>query len=296
MVALVEDFRTFQGLDATFAPFVFYIRGHQLFEYIGGTNYSKPEGIFGRNLETMNLKESDDLYRVTEPGDVLRLMQRLQREGQSVVMTVQGGRKIMTMLLNVDGDLCNFVYDSGRDQQETQAVLSTSRIHFSATLGGVPVSFTTPPPVAVDFDGSPALVSPLPLEMLYLQRREYYRTKGPQLYRCSARLTDGTAISLDLRDLSVTGVGLQSKTIPPDQLPVGTLLGDAVLDFMELGTVEGVTLMVTSQKKVEEKGLATYLYGCRFHQLPKSKDSILQRLTFSLEQLQRAKTRDTNRD
>lgn len=247
--------------------------------------------------ETASLKESDDNpYRVTEPGDVLRLMRRLQRERQSVVMTVQGGRKIMTLLLNVDGDLRNFVYDSGRDEQETQAALSTSRVHFSAALSGVAVSFTTPAPVAVDFDGSPAFRSPLPLEMLYLQRREYYRAKGPQLYRCSAKLTDGTTINLELRDLSVTGVGLQSKTIPPEQLPVGTLLGGAVLDFEELGTVEDVTLMVTSHKKVEDKGLLTYMYGCRFEQLPRSKDTILQRLMFSLEQLNRAKTRDANQD
>jgi c-di-GMP-binding flagellar brake protein YcgR len=287
MAARVDDCRRFHGLDATFAPFVFYI---------GGTNYSKPEGSFGRNLETMSLKESEDLYRVTEPGDVLRLMRRLQRERQSLVMTVQGGRKIMTMVLDVDGELCNFVYDSGRGDEETKAVLSTSRLHFSAALGGVPVSFTTPPPVAADFDGSPAFISPLPVEMLYLQRRENYRAKGPQFYRCSARLPDGTAISLELRDLSVTGVGLQSKTIPPDQLPVDTLLGEAVLDFMELGTVEDVTLVVASQKKVEEKGVATYLYGCRFHQLPQSKDTVLQRLMFSLEQLQRAKALDSNRD
>jgi c-di-GMP-binding flagellar brake protein YcgR len=263
---------------------------------LGAPTIRNQKASLGESIEAMSLNESDDLYRVTEPDDVLRLMQRLQRERQSVVITLPGGRKIMTMLLNVDGDLRNFVYDSGRDDQETQAVLSTSRVHFSATLGGVPVSFTTLPPVAVDFDGSPAFLSPLPLEMQHLQRREYFRTKGLQLYHCSARLTDGTAISLNVRDLSLTGVGLQSKTIPPERLPVGTLLRDAVLDFLELGTVDDVTLMVTSHQKVEDKGLSTYLYGCRFEQLPNSKETILQRLIFSLEQLNRAKTRDKNQD
>jgi c-di-GMP-binding flagellar brake protein YcgR len=245
----------------------------------------------GEDIEAMNLKESDDFHRVTEPGDVLRLMQGIQRERQLVVITLPGGRKILTTLLNVDGDLCNLVYDSGRNRQETQAVLSTSRVHFSTTLGGVPVSFTTLPPAAVDFDGSPAFLSPLPLEIQYLQRRGYYRTKGLQLYRCSARLTDGTAICLNLRDLSLTGVGLQSKTIPPERLSVGTLLRDAVLDFLKLGTLDDVTLMVMSHKRVEDNGLSTYLYGCRFEQLPKSKGTILQRIVFSLEQLNRAKTR-----
>ena len=250
----------------------------------------------GEDIEAMSLQEPDDLYRVTEPDDILRLMRNIQRGRQLVVITLPVGRKILTTVLNVDGDLCNFVYDSGRDLQETQLVLSTRRVHFSAALGGVPVSFTALAPVAVDFEGAPAFLSPLPVAVQYLQRREYFRTNGLQHHCCSARLKDGTAISLNLRDLSLSGVGLQSKTIPPERLPVGTLLRDAVLDFLKLGTLDGVTLMVMSHKRTVDNGISTYLYGCRFEQLPKSKNTILQRLVFSLEQLNRAKSRDKNRD
>ena len=244
----------------------------------------------------MSLQESDDLYRVTEPDDILRLMRSIQRERQLVVITLPAGHKMLTTLLNIDEALRSFIYDVGRDRKETRAVLSTSRVHFSATLNGVSVSFTTPPPVETDFDGSPAFLSSLPLKMQHVQRREYFRIKSHGAYRLSARLTDGTAVSLNLRDLSFTGAGLQSTTIPPEQLPVGTLLRDAVLDFLELGKVDGVTLMVTSHQKVIENRLPTHLYGCRFEQLTRSKDTILQKLVFSLEQLNRAQSRDKNQD
>jgi len=246
--------------------------------------------------ETMSLQESDDLYRITELDDILRLMRSIQRERQLVVITLPSGQKILTTLLNIDEDLHNFVYDVGRDRQETQTVLSTSRVHFSTNLGGVSINLTAPPPVETVFDGSPAFLSPLPLKMQHIQRREYFRTKAHPSYLLSARLTDGTAVSLNLRDLSFTGAGLQSTTIPPERLPVGTLLRDTVLDFLELGKVDGITLMVTSHQKVMDKGLPTYLYGCRFEQLPQNKDTILQRLVFSLEQLNRAQARDKNRD
>lgn len=256
---------------------------------------AKPEESAEEESELVRRQEAAESYQVTEPDDVLRMLRSVQQGRQLVVMMLPDGRRILTTILTVDADLRNFVYDSGRDLQETQAVLSASRLRFSTTRAGVPLRFTATAPVAVDFKGAPAFLSPLPVTMQYLQRREYFRTRDLQRYGCSARLKDSTTVSLKLKDLSLGGAGLESTSMTPEQLPVGSLLRDAVLDFRELGRLDGVSLMVLSHKKTVVHGVSTYLYGCRFEPLPAGKTSILQRLVFSLEQLHRARNQENDR-
>jgi c-di-GMP-binding flagellar brake protein YcgR len=245
-------------------------------------------------IEEANLhEESDDLFRVTQPGEVLRLMKGIQREQSFVTLALPQGRKVTTMVLDVDSGAGHFLYDSGRSREETQAVLSAGRIHFRSTFRGVPVRFTTPSSSEASFDGSPALRSPLPVDMLYLQRREHFRTKFLRSYGCTARLANGQPITLDMKDISIGGVGLQSDSVTPEMLPVGSML-EANLNFLELGKLE-VTLLVTSYRRSENQGRVIHLYGCHLWQLSRSKEAIVQKLVFSLEQLNRPDPRLMNR-
>src|ERR1700731_3038702 len=169
-------------------------------------------------METVSLfeKSTEDPYRIVEPVDILWIMQDILSERRFVTMALPKGQKVLTMLLHVDGNAGHFLYDSGRTPEETRAILAINRVHFSATLNGVSVRFTSPTPVETAFDGAAALLSPLPSEMQYLQRREHYRSKiiGPSA--CSAKLPNGTEISLNMTNLSLGGVKLQSTTIAPE--------------------------------------------------------------------------------
>ena len=235
---------------------------------------------------TSRLEGSDDAYRVIKPSEVLRLMQDIQRGQRSVLLTLAPNRKVVTMLLDVDENSGSFLYDYGRNRKETEAILSASQIHFSAILGGVSLRFKEPAPVETVFSGAPAFLSPLPLEIHYLQRREHYRAKVRILRPCpcTAQLANRATISLNINNLSLGGVELQSNTISPEALPVGTLLENAVLEFFESGKLE-VTLRVITHRKAENDGLSTHFYGCQFEQLPRSREATVQRLVFSLEML-----------
>lgn len=237
---------------------------------------------------TSLLERSDDAYSVVKPSEILRLMQDLQREQKSVVLVLPRGHKVVTVLLNVDENSGHFLYDCGRNREETQAVLSAGQIHFSAALHGVSLRFTMSTPIETVFSGAPAFLSPLPLEIHYLQRREHYRAmvRVIRSCTCTAQLADRETISLNINNLSLGGVELQSNTISPETLPVGTLLRDAVLDFFERGKLD-VRLRVIAHRKMENGGLSTHFYGCQFEQLPRSKEAIVQRLVFSLETLNR---------
>jgi flagellar brake protein len=94
---------------------------------------------------------------------------------------------------------------------------------------------------------------------------------------------------LNIQNISLGGVRLQSNTVSPDKLPIGSLLQRARLDFLELGALE-VTIRVVSHWKSENEGIRNYLYGCQFQQLPQGQDTAVQRLVFALERLDRLNT------
>jgi c-di-GMP-binding flagellar brake protein YcgR len=239
------------------------------------------------------LREPDDSHSPTQTADILQIMLEIQQARNSVTLALPPcDLTVRTAILGVNGNSGHFFYGTGQTHEETHAVLSADRIHFSAAVRGAFVRFTTPTPMHAIFDGAPAFRSPLPADMLYLERREHSRTKFAQPYVCTARLADGTPIRFSVRDVSLGGVKLQSATVSPEALPPGGLLQDAVLDFLELGKVE-VTLRITSKQETEQDGRASYLYGCRFDELPTYKQGTLQRLMFSLERLNRPNTQST---
>ncbi|HEY4051826.1 MAG TPA: flagellar regulator YcgR PilZN domain-containing protein [Acidobacteriaceae bacterium] len=233
-----------------------------------------------------SVEGTHDAHRVTRPSDVIYLLQEIYREQRSVVLMLGRGVKVVTMLLEVDEASGRFVYDVGRTLEETQAILSASQVRFAAELRGVSVRFAVQTPVHVMSAGAPAFASPVPAEILYLQRREHYRasTRLNRSYPCFIRLADQTEVTLNIYDISLGGVRLHSNLIPPQKLPIGTLLRGALLDFLELGKLE-VAMRVVSHRKSENEGIPNYLYGCQFQQLPRGKDAAIQKLVFSLERL-----------
>jgi c-di-GMP-binding flagellar brake protein YcgR len=243
---------------------------------------------------TFSPEAFDDRYLVRQPNEVLRILKQIVKERTWVNLRLTGDKTTLSVLLDVDVTSGHFLYSLGRDRDNIQAILNCSRIRFDAKLRGAPVSFSTASSAMAMFEGSPALRSPLPQDMHYVQRREYHRTTLPGTYTCCARLEDGSAVSLGMEDISLGGVGLHSTSVLPERLPLGSLLPDAVLDFREMGKLE-LTLKVVSHKKVDHPDHKGYLFGCRFVHLPMSKETIVQRLVFSFEQFNRAQASNLHR-
>jgi c-di-GMP-binding flagellar brake protein YcgR len=243
-------------------------------------------------MESAHLLEESNPYLVAQPNEVLRLLQAIQQEQSFVTMSLPEHPNVLTVLLEIDERAGHFLFDVGRNRAETQAVLSTRHIHFSSSLKGVAVRFTTPTPTETMFEGAPAFRSPLPTDLEYLQRREHYRSKVIAPAVCTAKLANGKTIRLTMADLSLGGVRLQSREVTPEMLPVGTVLQDVLLDFLQMGKVD-VTLTIASQQTVEFEGISTYYYGCHIQKLPRTKEATVQKLVFALDVLNRPNTRST---
>ncbi len=231
----------------------------------------------------------------TEPADACILTDRAQieqvivdlKKAQSfVTISLPGGRKVSTMILDVDGDAKQFVYDAGGNSDEASALSSSARMHFTATLRGVSIRFTVTSASQATLEGKATMRSPFPADMEYLQRREYFRTKLNKSYISTVKLPNAKPVGLYIQDVSLGGIAMQSLTVTPQMLPVGNMF-DATLDFGDLGQLE-VTLKIASHRKMDNQGKTLHFYGCSFYNLSRLKETTVQRIVFKLDQIYRA--------
>jgi c-di-GMP-binding flagellar brake protein YcgR len=231
------------------------------------------------------IQEQKDPGIVTSSVEIERVIKDLQRSRSFVSVSMSGGRKMSSMILEVDGKSRQFIYDAGRED-ELAAILSSPKVFFSSALRGVPVRFSVRSASMTTFEGNPAVRSPIPADMEYWQRREHFRASVNRSCTATLKMPDGKPVVLDLRDVSVGGVGLSSMTIPSETLPPGSVV-NASLDFVELGRME-VTLKISTHRTIENQGRFTHVYGSAFCNMSRIEETKVQQLVFKLDQLSRA--------
>lgn len=114
------------------------------------------------------------------------------------------------------------------------------------------------------FAGATAFAVPLPTMLSQVQRRRDYRAETLDYnYTFEAPLPDGTALVLDIADLSASGVGLRSRTPGTTALAVGAVLPRGILSFGSLARLE-VSVRVVRYQLVNTADDVVHHYGCEF--------------------------------
>lgn len=228
--------------------------------------------------------QSDERYRLTHSSQIGTVLRDLAWQKCLLNVRSARGSEIVTSILHVDPANRTFIFDWCRADAERQALMASDKNAFSGLLRGVPVNFVVGVPGATRFEGGPAFIADFPDKLYHFQRRRHFRartlvTKG---YRCEIRSADNALLCLDIADLSLSGVGLRSKTVTEEQLPVGTTVAKCRLDFRELGKVE-LDLQVVGHWLVGHDGNAIHHFGCAFIHPDGRMENFLQRLVFALE-------------
>ncbi|WP_455288783.1 flagellar brake protein [Cupriavidus necator] len=226
----------------------------------------------------------DERYRLTHNSQIGTVLRDLSWQKCMLSVRTRTGHQFVTSILQVDPVDRTFVFDWCNADAERQSLMTSEENAFSGLLRGVPVNFVAGQPAATRFEQGPAFVVSFPEKLYHFQRRRHFRartlvTKG---YRCEIRKPDNTALCLDIADLSLSGVGLRSKTVTDEQLPVGTTIGKCRLDFRELGKLE-LDLQVVGHWLVGRDDNAIHHFGCAFVNPDGRMENFLQRLVFSLE-------------
>ncbi|MBY4896953.1 flagellar brake protein [Cupriavidus sp. AU9028] len=227
---------------------------------------------------------ADEQYRLTHSSQIGTVLRDLAWQKCTVNVRTDRARETVTALLHVDPSSRTFVFDWCRTDDESKAVMESKKNAFAASLRGVPVNFEIGTATPIDFQGGPALQALFPDKLYHFQRRRHFRARTlvTRSYSCEGRLEDGRIVKLDISDLSLSGVGLRSRTVGDAQLPVGAELSRARLDFGQLGKLD-LDLRVVGHWLVGRDESAIHHFGCTFVNIDGRVENMLQRLVFALE-------------
>ncbi|WP_275556290.1 flagellar brake protein [Mixta sp. Marseille-Q2659] len=223
---------------------------------------------------------------------VLGVLRDIARDDTPILVSHARGQFI-SRILSVDKE--QLVIDYGSNDYDNQVTLEMQKLNVTAEMKGAKVEFSLPQLEAAHFGGLPAFSTPLPPELLQIQRREYFRISAPlePIFYCHANWPDGSKARLRLQDISLGGIGVLVEGAMPETLASGEIWRGLRLDMGEYGElqVDAQLLHVGARTTVSSKNetISTPRLSFSFTSLGPAKERQLQQIIFALERTAREK-------
>lgn len=221
------------------------------------------------------------LHTPIEIGYVLRTL-TLKQDMISVYFD-HGKKSILSAILDVDLKAGGFWFDVSSVNALNEELLRSTRLVFVASPDGVKIQFVVnKSPRFSQADGRTAFFVEFPDDMIKLQRREYFRLETPIGRPLMCRMPfGGRMIEMSLHDISIGGVGLW---LPPTiKVALMDIFQACRLDLGTFGVIE-FKLEVRSNRMVTRRNGGTQaMLGCRFVELPRHTENVVQRYIAQLE-------------
>ncbi|HIE5387449.1 TPA: flagellar brake protein YcgR [Enterobacter cancerogenus] len=220
------------------------------------------------------------------PLAVLGVLRDLQK-GDVPLRISWADSQFISKILDASPDA--LIIDLGSQEQENRAVLRAEHISVMAETQGAKVEFVLPRLAPSVYQGLPAFTSSLPLNLWFVQRREYFRISAPlhPAYFCKAKMPDKKEIRFRLFDLSLGGMGALMDTPKPDGLVEGMRFTQIELDMGGFGRFwfDAQLIAISERKVVDGKNetITTPRLSFRFLNVGPAAERELQRIIFSLE-------------
>lgn len=232
--------------------------------------------------------ENQSPYQVDSRKEIIMLLRNIQESRQLVNMIInEGSEVIVSAILKVDDDNNNIILDCASTESANQRLVEAPRVYFEATLNRISIQFSSSSISRCSYLGSPALSCTIPVSLIRLQRREYYRINtpisNPILCLVNVPQENGGGIAkLPLVDISCGGVALldDKKLLNPD---FGTLYENSKIDLPGIGLIM-ITLQVrNSQNLLLMNHKTSRRIGFQFMDMPKTIMSQIQKLITKIE-------------
>lgn len=215
----------------------------------------------------------------------------LQKNDITVMVNHARGQFI-SKILDVLPDDNLFVFDLGGVETENSRALYAGDLAFVAEPAGAKVEFKSSIARTVDFQGLPAFTAPVPPELFYIQRRNYFRISTPVWppLLCRGELADKTPFQFEIKDISLGGLGLFTERDMSDVISPGDILENVEMDLDDYGffCVDMQLVGQADSKVVDSKGEVKVMkrLSFRFPALSASQERDLQQVIYELERLQ----------
>lgn len=220
------------------------------------------------------------------PLAVLGVLRDLQK-GQVPLRISWSSGQFISKILDVSPEA--LVMDFGSQEYDNKAVQRAENIAVTAETRGAKVEFTLPKLFSGEYQALPAFITPLPAELWFIQRREYFRISAPlyPAYYCKARMPDKSLLRFRLFDLSLGGMGALLEGSAPEALKEGLRFTQIELDMAGWGQFyfDAQLLSISARTVVDGKNetVSTPRLSFRFLNVNPAVERELQRIIFSLE-------------
>lgn len=228
-------------------------------------------------------------FLVHDRFEILSILGRLQARHEPVTLNVDGEMFSLTMLLAINPEFEEVVFDCGSDPQGNGRILRAEHITVVANIDGIKVQFGASGADPTVFEGRPAMRMRLPDVLLRLQRRDSYRI--PDNLMCETIVdTDGRTRVLTLRvaDVSLGGLALLADKTKLF-CEVGTILRNCTMVLNKLGTLKFDLRVQNLGQARTRNDLRPLRIGCEFEHLSPSMEALLSRHIAHRERERRAR-------
>ena len=182
---------------------------------------------------------ADPSFTLHHRAEILAIVERLQRERVLATVEFDEGHALVTRILDVRRDTGSLVFDTARDADQQRRLFASRSLAFTTELDHVQIGFETGPASIVTLVDGPAAVVGLPVSVVRLQRREWFRAALPvePPMRCTLLDREGHAMQAQAIDLSAGGAAL--------------LVGDAAAQTARTGSDHELILSLPDVGRLE---------------------------------------------
>lgn len=216
-------------------------------------------------------------YLIHDRLEIVSILRTLQNRRAQVSLSWGEDQFSLSILLAVNPEFEEMVFDCGADPVANQALLRAENISLVANIEGIRVQFNARRAEATLYEGLPALRMRLPEIALRLQRRDSFRVPVSLICQLAIGQPAGVrALELRVADLSLSGIALVCDKSYV-QFECGQVLENA---FIQLGTVGtlAVNLQVRNlSQSTTRKGMPQQRIGCQFAAFSRSMEALISR-------------------
>lgn len=232
-------------------------------------------------------------FEIEARKEIVALLRSIGQKNQLIRMLIQGESDVcVTSILEVDDARDTVVLDTSIDEDQNKRIANAERLSFETTLDKVRILFAAERIEAVTHEGEPAFRISVPLTLIRLQRREFYRMNTPVTnpVRVVIPLPDelGGPTSFPLADISCGGIAiLDNKMILGDA--IGKVFPGCRIDLPEIGAVTTSLQVRNSLDMTLLNNKTNRRLGCEFTDIQRSMLAYVQRYITKLERERNAR-------
>jgi c-di-GMP-binding flagellar brake protein YcgR len=230
----------------------------------------------------------DAKHRITAPKEIEFLLRNIAAKHARVALYyAEASCFYLTVLLGVSER--GLWVEQSPKSAVNEAILNDSKLTFVSSHMRVKVQFEAQHPLAEQYDGKAAFLLPLPLNLLRLQRREYFRLPTPNInpLKCIIPISGHPHPKLNevtIMDISVGGAALTCAEDDTELIP-GETYSDCRIDLPEFGTISGTLVVRNWAILTAVNGQNYKRAGCELQDMDNPSIALLNRYIIHMQRV-----------